>query len=516
MAFPRDVKERILVATARHCCVCHRYKGIKIEVHHIVPRAHGGDDTFDNAIALCFDCHADAGHYDTTHPRGTRYSPRELEKAKEQWIAVVAANGILAPRENRLFHCQYFLCKSQELLLEIAAGNLARFPVDRPYLVRNEVLRSLQSLSRPSAARALPGSLRVRNTADKDQYVLLHPEAVIPDKSDGRFSYFEFIRIPSPQEIGHLAKRDSLVQAMLDANLPYSQIAAVGAYQDDCGDSALIEETVVRNVWCAFLAITNSSDQGVTLLSVLGEIAQGGQFSSLDWPDCQTEEIPLPRAPVPPGATVLLPIVVILPPLAHCETEIWRSSYEHSTPTQVVSHAGVPPKARAGFLAYGRRVRVTAFRYLDDGGLAAEQDVHEFDLGNMFTIDRTWECGSCPYLFFASSNTSFARELMPHCCGRIGADAFVVPHGARRAVIVELEDEETEIAMVLHNGAVVLDDVRLKKGQSIELPVRSGDRIVVVGMYVPTAGARMGPQRGARRNELVGSYLIAQNALRYG
>nr|VFK42254.1 MAG: hypothetical protein BECKSD772F_GA0070984_111810 [Candidatus Kentron sp. SD]VFK48163.1 MAG: hypothetical protein BECKSD772E_GA0070983_11157 [Candidatus Kentron sp. SD]VFK77679.1 MAG: hypothetical protein BECKSD772D_GA0070982_10018 [Candidatus Kentron sp. SD] len=35
MGFSREIKERILVNTARHCCVCHRYKGVKVEVHHI-------------------------------------------------------------------------------------------------------------------------------------------------------------------------------------------------------------------------------------------------------------------------------------------------------------------------------------------------------------------------------------------------------------------------------------------------------------------------------------------------
>lgn len=38
MSFSTEVKERALVASARHCSVCHRYKGIKTEVHHIVPR----------------------------------------------------------------------------------------------------------------------------------------------------------------------------------------------------------------------------------------------------------------------------------------------------------------------------------------------------------------------------------------------------------------------------------------------------------------------------------------------
>ncbi len=77
MAFKKEVKINALVSAARHCCVCHRYKGVKVEVHHILPVAKGGADDAENAIALCFDCHADAGHYNNKHPRGTKFSPEE-------------------------------------------------------------------------------------------------------------------------------------------------------------------------------------------------------------------------------------------------------------------------------------------------------------------------------------------------------------------------------------------------------------------------------------------------------
>lgn len=60
MPFSKEIREDALVASARHCCVCHRSKGVKVEVHHIVPTSQGGTDDFDNAVVLCFDCHADA------------------------------------------------------------------------------------------------------------------------------------------------------------------------------------------------------------------------------------------------------------------------------------------------------------------------------------------------------------------------------------------------------------------------------------------------------------------------
>ncbi len=69
MGFPKKVRDAALVASARYCCVCHRITGLNIEVHHIIPQEQQGKDTLDNAIALCFDCHADAGHYFAKHPK---------------------------------------------------------------------------------------------------------------------------------------------------------------------------------------------------------------------------------------------------------------------------------------------------------------------------------------------------------------------------------------------------------------------------------------------------------------
>lgn len=97
MGFARDVVEDSLVKSARHCCVCRQYKGIKIEVHHIVPRSRGGTDDADNGIPLCFDCHAEVETYNDTHPRGRKFRPGELKRHREEWFRLVASGKIDKP-----------------------------------------------------------------------------------------------------------------------------------------------------------------------------------------------------------------------------------------------------------------------------------------------------------------------------------------------------------------------------------------------------------------------------------
>ena len=88
MAFPRDQVDQLLIACHRRCCVCHRFCGVKIETDHIVTKADGGPDTIDNAIPVCFECHAEIHSYNDKHPRGRKFRPEELRGHKEQWLEI--------------------------------------------------------------------------------------------------------------------------------------------------------------------------------------------------------------------------------------------------------------------------------------------------------------------------------------------------------------------------------------------------------------------------------------------
>ena len=85
MPFPKTVKEKAAVACNRCCCICHEFKGLKLEFHHIKQEADGGENTFENCIPLCFDCHADMGGVNPKHPKGNAYSEKELRMHRDKW-----------------------------------------------------------------------------------------------------------------------------------------------------------------------------------------------------------------------------------------------------------------------------------------------------------------------------------------------------------------------------------------------------------------------------------------------
>ena len=52
MSFPDNVAIDALASCGRCCCICHKFCGTKIELHHIAQKAYGGDDSFENCIPL--------------------------------------------------------------------------------------------------------------------------------------------------------------------------------------------------------------------------------------------------------------------------------------------------------------------------------------------------------------------------------------------------------------------------------------------------------------------------------
>lgn len=86
MSFPQTVSDEALVKCGRCCCICHKFCGTKIELHHIKQKVYGGEDTIDNCIPLCFDCHEDMGKADPNHPRGKRYTENELKQHRDNWF----------------------------------------------------------------------------------------------------------------------------------------------------------------------------------------------------------------------------------------------------------------------------------------------------------------------------------------------------------------------------------------------------------------------------------------------
>jgi hypothetical protein len=87
-----------------------------MELHHITSQGDGGEDTFENCIPLCFDCHAEMSSYDFKHPKGTKYSQAELIQHRDNWYAKVALSPAILQLQEHLELDRWAYKKLTELL----------------------------------------------------------------------------------------------------------------------------------------------------------------------------------------------------------------------------------------------------------------------------------------------------------------------------------------------------------------------------------------------------------------
>ncbi|WP_078118546.1 HNH endonuclease [Thiosocius teredinicola] len=133
MPFSPQLREDLLVKARRRCCVCHKFAGRSVNVHHIVPESEGGPSTPENAIVLCLQCHGEAGHYNAKHPIGTKYSPTELVRHRDEWLKycehhpeLAIGNGFEVSHKRKLA-----MAELHRYSLLVSYTNTETSPVDR-------------------------------------------------------------------------------------------------------------------------------------------------------------------------------------------------------------------------------------------------------------------------------------------------------------------------------------------------------------------------------------------------
>lgn len=136
MGFQPKISEMAFIKCNRHCCLCHKFCGSKMEAHHIIQTADGGDDSFDNCIPLCFDCHADVKSYNPRHPKGHAYTSSELKAHRNNWYVfceakqknIVNIEGQENQKTDRKIIytvndlCEKWVCNKHEIIYHMKNG----------------------------------------------------------------------------------------------------------------------------------------------------------------------------------------------------------------------------------------------------------------------------------------------------------------------------------------------------------------------------------------------------------
>lgn len=492
MAFSKKIRMRALVDAARHCCVCHRYRGVKVEVHHIVPLERGGTDTADNAIALCFDCHADAGHYNPMHPRGTKFSPEELRMARDLWHLAVRQNQIQTWEGEDQLYCRYLVCKSFTALSEVIGGDLSQVPVESPHLARTAAWEFLASIVQRHPESYRHSHVWGRSYPSRDEYQLAHADVRIFERpSANLYPYFEASRVPSRKElIEEVAGRDSVTAALLEAGVAEKEIAEAFTYDEVCGDAGFQEIFRIRPLWGVFLAATNVASRLIRVRSLTceAEVPAGlgfRPFSSRQ--SAGAQELALPGMALPPGATALIPVATVLGPLPEVPMECFRSE-SRDVPggeVQQVDHSnGARLEHALALIGPSLWPEALSIRV---NGTDARQEIHQLDLTNLYVINRYWEAGCCPHVFLEGADSSlvYYGEIWSREPRVTQISKLVVPESVAFLIVAELEPETAHLSEISVNGKRLVANRVMRRGEYIRIPVRPANTVSLTGAYLP-------------------------------
>jgi hypothetical protein len=510
MAYSKDVRESVLIAAARHCCVCHRYRGLRVEVHHIIPESKGGKSDFDNAIALCFDCHCDAGHYNDRHPKGSKLSASELIRARDLWYKMVVENRIAQPDESDiLFHFRYFICNSTPEAIKLYSGDLSALPFSNGLLVHNEVHDFVRSID---ISRNSSTYLTKDCYTDIQDYLDRYPDATLVNKADTEDPYFAGRRIPTKAELLSMKPYVSLIeQIMIDSPQEPSTYSKVLISANLCGSGMgnnVFEESICfRSTSFVFLVATNVSSRPLRLVKLEGSLHDAANaFRPFN---DKSQERPysfnFPETLVRPDESIVVPISLLLSPLEHLNTNRVHLDSREQSAGEWHDHGRVDGLHDASdkFFLIGPVIRPTLVK-IQVGPSLQSCFVHPFNLECLYTLSVHWEAGCCPHLFFDRSDgmITYESSLFSREPGATAIENVIVPTGVNGITIAELEEEVTQIESIKIDGRLIQSDLTMFKGDVLRFEVKPGDHITIVGKYLARA-TDVSHARVFERNEAI-------------
>jgi HNH endonuclease len=514
MPFSASVKSKALTGAAGHCCVCHRFEAGHVEVHHILPQAEGGSDDMENAIALCYDCHTWAGHYNPNHPKGSRYSPHMLRAAKNAWYKNVAF-GPIAPAEAKV-QVRYLISRDHSVSTRLLEGDLSLSPIKDAILASNEIGKfCLIALRlRKHGSRSYTGDSHP-SIAD---YHVAYSEAKCDQHDLGGFAYYDCRRECRESELTHRVLEDKLSLKLQREAVPATDLCVVVAKTFECGsDNETVFETyLTRPTWVVFVALTNLSDRPIVFDQLTGGSDVSEAFRALEVSDQAAFSLSMPACEVSAQQTILVPLALLMAPIE----ELGESQVEvqvFSTPrdsVEVMNLTDFSSEHLSQFRLYGPAFWPKQIE-LKYGGTQIVQKVHPFASGSAYTLDRVWLCGSCPHLFVIDDNrrARYVGELIPLGERVVSVHKVNIPAGTTELEIAELEDEESFFSQLSIDGKIVLKQTRIRKGDVLRFSVSGAKSLQVIGAYFPThteVSETHGPET---RNRLICQFLSGMRSM---
>lgn len=500
MPFSDSIKLQVLVESARHCCVCHRYRGVKVEVHHIIPESISNDNTYENAICLCFDCHCDAGHYNPNHSKGTKFSPKELRLQKTNWKKVVEKNKIelVGDEENRL-HFQYLVCMNREFIQEVCEKKFSSLPFEKVMLYNGLCYPYHQYL-----LRHIPEYLSREFRVYKDELEYLEKnDQNKRNTNDANYSYSRFLNEKIDLDLLTDTEK-SIIKLYRDGGLNDKDFLEFHAFHlgPGCGDEdfqeseELLEYIQIKTFFVIYASITNKHSSPIIINDLYCHEAS---FPS------QTFIETIPPFELTPNSTLLFPIGQFIEHIV--DDYSYAVSGESSDRQKYLYQYHLP--ARESVMFFGKSVFIDRIAYRF-GNSFINFYPHTYNESKIFYLDSSWGMGSCPHCFVkVNDDYYYYREILTNGENQIDQSSLILSENIQEFIIAEIEDEITFIAAIKVNDQIVAQDIKLCIRESYTLyNLCKGDSVEILGEYkVVNKMNYSNPIKWYRKKFLIETYL---------
>lgn len=503
-----------MIDSGRRCCVCKRYKGVGVEIHHIIPKAKGGENTYENGIVLCFDCHCAAGHYNSDHPRGTKFSPQELRGHKKQWFEFINKNKdqIGEEADDHKIVCRYYVTSDREAARKFLES-------DDDSLIKTKYLLNTPSLFKQfnQLKSEYPDGVQDDDVDGWGDNYYETKEALLLDYPE--FIDSEIVRVNQRLlDMGVL--KDPFGLRLLQAGAISKEVASINCFEDGCGGSGWGIDCQTRKAYFVFAQIINLDEETIRVTSLNNQPFELNKFTESDiFEMSDTQNIyKINNLELSAHESISLFLGVIAGPINSDP-----SSYQFETGPEISENYEGDTLERLSFNSEGSSsdfstcgnlyILKTLSFFKKDKEL--EVAFEDFQPDTLFILTREWLCGSCPHLFGICKTTGsihFIQTLFDNSLGENISENINCKEYSK-LIIAEFDNEISEITSVCMNDADVLLGKQLHYGDSIELDVQYLESIGISGFYNAKIQS---PKNSAQRRQKFSKYQAYEKELRSG
>lgn len=245
-----------------------------------------------------------------------------MRRARQNWLRLVQENDIhIAPKSDDLI-CRYYVCKGFEFLRNIASLALDDFPITNPVLIRNQAFDAIADLISRHPDRQRHATVLGHKFRDEASFLATYPALSASEGDSEHYPYYSRTRAATQDDLEALKHKDGLVSAMVEHKVPADEaVSIVGIFESACDGTEFQEEILLRAIWGVFLSIENCSDTPLTLSHLHAECSALAGFNNYGEVETETRRLELPKAPLSPSTTAIIPVAALIPPLHPLEKQ---------------------------------------------------------------------------------------------------------------------------------------------------------------------------------------------------